>query len=175
MFSENNIKYCPKCNVEVKEADKFCFNCGNELPNFSDVSDSYKHDNVNFSDTKNFNLLKDNYVDTNRKDFSFLKEADSADYENINDTSDNADIEENCKDNNKIDINKASLEELTKLPSINLIKAKKIINLRNSNNRISSFEDLGEKLNLNPNQLNQIKDNAVISNDSSGVNRIIDL
>ncbi|WP_323735861.1 helix-hairpin-helix domain-containing protein [Methanosphaera sp. ISO3-F5] len=75
----------------------------------------------------------------------------------------------------KIDINSADLDELTNIPSINLIKAKKIINLRNENNYIKSYDDLKEKLNLNPEQINQIKKRTIISevnDDLSG--RIID-
>ena len=75
----------------------------------------------------------------------------------------------------KIDLNTATVDELTDLPSINLIKAKKIINLRNENNYIKSYDDLKEKLNLKPEQITQIRKRTIISevnNDISG--RIID-
>lgn len=67
------------------------------------------------------------------------------------------------KNQNKIDINTANIDELSKLPGLNLIKAKKIIDLRQNNKYIYSYEDLQIKLNLNPTQINQIKDVIIIS------------
>lgn len=59
--------------------------------------------------------------------------------------------------NNKLDINKASLNELKSLPGINLILAKKIIQLRDHGNYITSPTDLKHKLNLKSYQIEQIK------------------
>ena len=70
----------------------------------------------------------------------------------------------NKKDNiEKIDINTANENELKNIPGINLIKAKKIIDLRNQGEYITSFKDLEIKLNINTSQINQIKDVIVIS------------
>ena len=76
---------------------------------------------------------------------------------------------------NKIDINNAQLEELTNIHSINLIKAKKIIELRNEGNMIKSYDDLKEKLNLSSNQIQQIKDETIISFTKIKKNRVVDL
>ncbi|WP_323735851.1 helix-hairpin-helix domain-containing protein [Methanosphaera sp. ISO3-F5] len=75
----------------------------------------------------------------------------------------------------KIDINKASIEELNKLPTINLIQAKKIIELRNEGKYIKSFEDLSKKINLSTNQINQIQDKVVISEIKVVKQRVVDL
>jgi len=70
----------------------------------------------------------------------------------------------NNKDNiEKIDINTANEDELKNIPGINLIKAKKIIDLRNQGEYITSFKDLEIKLNINTSQINQIKDVVIIS------------
>ena len=62
----------------------------------------------------------------------------------------------------KIDINKASKDELTKLPGINIVLANKIIQMRQSGNYIQSSDDLKEKLNLKDYQINQLKDYIII-------------
>lgn len=56
-----------------------------------------------------------------------------------------------------IDINTATDEQLRALPSINIIRAKKIIQLRESGVYIKSFDDLREKLNLKDYELEQLR------------------
>ena len=78
----------------------------------------------------------------------------------------------------KIDINKATKEELTKLPGINIILANKIIQMRQSGNYITSSDDLKEKLNLKDYQVNQLMNYIIITKiqTNSNVNgRKIDL
>lgn len=83
-------------------------------------------------------------------------------------------------DNNqtkKININTASIDEIKTLPNINLIQAKKIIQMREDGNYVESFDDLTSKLNLKPYQLSEIKNLVVIDevvNDNDG-GRFIDL
>ncbi|MBQ6220335.1 MAG: helix-hairpin-helix domain-containing protein [Methanosphaera sp.] len=62
----------------------------------------------------------------------------------------------------KIDINTASQDELAKLSAINLIKAKKIIQLRESNRYIKSFDDLKRSIDLKDYQVEQLKEEAYI-------------
>lgn len=83
-------------------------------------------------------------------------------------------------DNNqtkKININTASADEIKTLPNINLIQAKKIIQMREDGNYVESFDDLANKLNLKPYQLSEIRNLVVIDevvNDNDN-GRFIDL
>ncbi|MDO5826241.1 MAG: helix-hairpin-helix domain-containing protein, partial [Methanosphaera sp.] len=67
-----------------------------------------------------------------------------------------------------IDINTATEDELKNLPGINVIKAKKIIQLRESGIYIKSWDDLQDKLNLKDYELEQIKAYAKINIQYSG-------
>lgn len=71
--------------------------------------------------------------------------------------------EEPIQENVVIDINAASDNELKKLPGINLIKAKKIVQLRDSGVYINSIDDLQQKLNLKDYEVNQLKSHITIS------------
>lgn len=75
----------------------------------------------------------------------------------------------------KIEINTATESQLSKLPGLTVIQAKKIIQLRQSGNYIKSFDDLKEKLNLNDSQIEVIKKYATIKAvESMNNGRIID-
>lgn len=92
---------------------------------------------------------------------------------------DNMIKEENDKKNeikeekNKIDLNSDNQETLSKIPCINIIMAKKIIDLREQGNYIKSYDDLQQKLNLKPEQINQIKETTTISKKENKQNRRI--
>lgn len=80
------------------------------------------------------------------------------------------------EENPKIDLNSADQETLAKIPTINIIMAKKIIDLREQGNYIKSYEDLQQKINLKPEQINQIKETTVIVKIEKEVNkRIMDI
>lgn len=77
---------------------------------------------------------------------------------------------------NIIDINTATEEQLKELPSINIIKAKKIIQLRENGVYIKSLDDLQEKLNLKDYEIEQIRCLIKINVDDSSNNaRRLDL
>ena len=95
----------------------------------------------------------------------------------LNDQSNDKDLQNNQIDTlNKIktDLNTASLDDLTQLPGINLIKAKKIIQFRNEGNYIKSYDDLGVKLSLTDKQIEQIKNITIISDIDYSQGRVID-
>lgn len=80
--------------------------------------------------------------------------------------------------NKKININTASVDEIKTLPNINLIQAKKIIQMREDGNYVESFDDLADKINLKPYQLSEIRNLVVIDevvNDNNDGGRFIDL
>ena len=75
-----------------------------------------------------------------------------------------------------IDINTATEQQLKELPSINIIKAKKIIQLRKAGVYIKPFDDLQEKLNLKDYELEQIRPLVKINIiDTSNSRRRLDL
>lgn len=61
------------------------------------------------------------------------------------------------KDIQEIDINTATQEQITQIPNITLIQAKKIIQLRENGEYIKSLNDLAQKLNLKPYEIEEIK------------------
>jgi len=75
----------------------------------------------------------------------------------------------------KIDINTSDEQTLSQIPHINIIKAKKIIDLRNQNIYITSYEDLESKLSLTHSQIKQIKEVTTISKPKINPGRIIDI
>lgn len=79
-------------------------------------------------------------------------------------TENTQEINKEKENKSKIDINTANEETLTKLPGINIIKAKKIIELRQKGYYIKSYNDLNSKLQLKPHQIAQIKEITIISN-----------
>ena len=66
-----------------------------------------------------------------------------------------------------MDINTANADDLAKLPGINIIKAKKIVQLRESGIYIKSFDDLRDRLNLKDYEVEQLKPYVKISMDES--------
>lgn len=61
------------------------------------------------------------------------------------------------KPKEKIDINKASEEELAKLPGINIILAKKIVQYRNLNSGFTSVDEFYSKMKIKPHFQEQLK------------------
>lgn len=61
----------------------------------------------------------------------------------------------------KVKINSASEDELKKLPGINLVHAKKIIQSRDHNNYVNSFDDL-IRLGIDPVSVDNLKDLIII-------------
>lgn len=82
-------------------------------------------------------------------------------YDDVDNQEEN--IEENIeetptkKDIQEIDINTATQEQITQIPNITLIQAKKIIQLRENGEYIKSLNDLAQKLNLKPYEIEEIK------------------
>lgn len=78
----------------------------------------------------------------------------------------------------KIDINTANKEELSKLPTINSIQVIKILQMRENGNYITSFDDLKNKLNIKEYQINQLKEYIIInipSEDMTNQGRKLDI
>lgn len=61
------------------------------------------------------------------------------------------------KDIPEININTATLKQIAQIPNITLIQAKKIIQLRENGVYIKSLDDLAQKLNLKPYEMEEIK------------------
>jgi len=101
----------------------------------------------------------------------------NVEHEENNSDSLNQDAEKNNDEtiNDKIDLNNASLDELSELPGMNIIKAKKILQFRDSGDYIISYDDLGVKLSLNSRQINQIKEVTIISEGDNSQKRVVDL
>ncbi|WP_323735864.1 zinc ribbon domain-containing protein [Methanosphaera sp. ISO3-F5] len=59
--------------------------------------------------------------------------------------------------NNKIYINKANLQELLKIPYIEIIHAEKIIRMRRRGFELKTYDKMKMKLNLNNDEINEIK------------------
>lgn len=96
--------------------------------------------------------------------------------ENSNNTEELPNTEANKDKIIKININKAGVDEIKNLPNINLIQAKKIIQMRENGSYIISFDDLASKLNLSSYQITILKDYIIIDNPTSNVNgRFIDI
>jgi len=73
------------------------------------------------------------------------------------------DLKEKVTPEEKIEINTASLEELVSITGINVIQAKKILQLRDADCYIESYDDLKEKLNLKDYQIMEIEDKTTIT------------
>lgn len=74
-----------------------------------------------------------------------------------------------------IDINKASAEEISQLPCITIIQAKKIIQLRQSGRTIKSIDELKDVLELKDYQIEQIKKYIILSDNAAKNQRKLDL
>ena len=67
------------------------------------------------------------------------------------------------KPKQKIDINTATRDEISKLPGINIMHVNKIMQMRENGNYITSTNDLKDKLNLKDYQINHLMDYIVIT------------
>lgn len=65
-----------------------------------------------------------------------------------------------------VNINTAGVNELSKLPGINMILAKKLIQLRQDGYIVTSLNDLGQKLNLKEFELEQLEPYITIEQDT---------
>lgn len=75
-----------------------------------------------------------------------------------------------------LEINMATAEEISQLPGFNMELANKIISLRKSGIYIHSLDDLYEKLDLNSEDIEIIKENVIPKNEEIVFkNRIVDL
>ena len=110
-------------------------------------------------------IITDNDFNFEPKKLNDLKLSDKKD----NDNTQKDHIEEKI-----VDLNEASLDDLANLPCINIIKAKKIIQLRGDGHYIISYDDLRKKLNLTNEQLNQLKEVTTISEVDYSQRRVID-
>lgn len=66
-------------------------------------------------------------------------------------------------DKSQIDLNHVTLDELLTLPGFTLINAKKFIEERNRRRGFKSFEDIGIFLNIQPHQVERLKENAILT------------
>lgn len=78
------------------------------------------------------------------------------DYSNIKTSFNNSSFE-NTEIYDIVDINNASAEEISTLPEINIVLAKKIVQYRDEGFEFNSLDQLSEKMNLKPNQIERIK------------------
>ncbi|RAP46008.1 MAG: hypothetical protein BZ136_08010, partial [Methanosphaera sp. rholeuAM74] len=76
----------------------------------------------------------------------------------------------------KVDINNANTEQISKLPILNLIQAKKIVQMRQNGVYINSLDDLKVKVNLNDSQVSILEKHIIIKPvQKNTINRRVDL
>ena len=73
------------------------------------------------------------------------------------------DLKEDVTPVEKVDINTACLEELTSVVGINIIQARKILQLRDAGYYMDSYDDLKAKLNLKDYQVKEIEEKTTIT------------
>lgn len=116
---------------EVKKPGVYSLKSGSIIEDLVKASGGYT-ENANTSSNVNLaKKLKD-------EDYVFIEK--KPDVTGINSSTKN--IQEVVKNNDKININTASLEELDKVPGIGPTTAQKIIDYRTKNGQFSSIEDL---------------------------------
>ncbi len=57
----------------------------------------------------------------------------------------------------KINVNKANLQELLKIPYIDIVHAEKIMRMRRRGYNLETYEKMEQKLNLNKEEIDEIK------------------
>ena len=67
----------------------------------------------------------------------------------------------------RININTASVNEIEQLPHFNHALAKKLVDIRDLEGKINSFNDLAKKLNLNEKEIEELKPHIIISEEFS--------
>ncbi len=141
------------------------------------------HENNNRPNQNNINLNNDVMYNNTDNQITFDTVADNSNYEissskkdNTISFGDNTNTQENITENySKIDINTATAEEISNIPGFNPLSANQIVQMRKSNNYVKSFNDLAQKLNLNENELEQIKPYIIISSSENSSYRRIDI
>ena len=141
------------------------------------------HENNNRPNQNNINLNNDVMYNNTDNQITFDTVADNSNYEissskkdNTISFGDNTNTQENITENySKIDINTATTEEISNIPGFNPLSANQIVQMRKSNNYVKSFNDLAQKLNLNENELEQIKPYIIISSSENSSYRRIDI
>ena len=74
-----------------------------------------------------------------------------------------------CAENNKLDLNKATAEQLAKVPGLNQELAKKMVQLREKNGEFVDLEELLDVEGIDNNLLRALKQHLFIS-DAAGCN-----
>ncbi len=146
------------------------------------------YNNVNYNQNNNLNQTNyqtnfstdynNNNQNVNKTDFNPDINSSSID-NNVNtafDTNSNISSNENINNFSLIDINRASIEEISRIPGISGNNINKIIELRNNGIYFKSLDDMAVKLNLSNHEINQISQFIEISPiNTSTTNRRLDL
>ena len=131
------------------------------------------HDNIKFNNDINYNNT-DNHIT-----FDTIPDNSSNEKNNTITFGNNTDSQltpKNITENySMININTATADEISNIPGFNPLYANQIIQMRQSNNYVKSFDDLAQKLNLNKNELEQIKHYIIISSPENSSYRRIDI
>ena len=146
--SNNNNKHTYDSNTQNQNN----YNKNNNTP-------PYNNNNSNNNNTKPNNNQNNN----NRRRYNNNNSNNNNRRRYNNNNSNNNNRRQNNQNIKKIDINTAGIDEIKKLPGIGLISAKKLIQMRENGNYVESLNDLENKLNLKPYQVEQLKPYLTIS------------
>ncbi|MBM4139933.1 MAG: DUF4339 domain-containing protein [Nitrospira sp.] len=104
--------------------------------------------------------------------------AEPQSFMSLDDALDAPTIPKTLQNEKDIDLNSATIDELLKLPGINLSGAQKIVEERTKLRGFSTFEEIGHLLNLQPHQVERLKIKALLKtykgSSTSAGKRVID-
>lgn len=71
----------------------------------------------------------------------------------------------------QVDINKASVDELEKLPGVNIVLAKKIVNATKQGKQFKDIEDLAQYLNVSENLMKNLEKYLIFTHNETDINQ----
>ena len=171
-FIASSQHNCPFCNINFSKYEKKSFLtsmtlyiCDNCKLTFQKVGDKYRF--MNYT-RENPELWKNYEKKLTREEWNYLRKSDVQEFnppkqdevilpkqDDLNTISE--------RENVKVDINRADIDELSQLPVFNLIQAKKIVQLRLTGNYVQSFDDLKNKIDISDDEIEILKDHIIIT------------